>query len=73
MKSSFTSPAQPTTYCIQRASPNLDIFDCLLIYPSGVPISTFNATFWYNYQTKIGNATVSINPLVNNSPTRSIR
>lgn len=73
MKSSYTSSSQPTTYCIQRQSPDLNIFDCLLIYPSGVPISAFNASFWFNYQGKTGNLTLNINPLLSGSSTRSLR
>lgn len=40
--STRTSGAKPTVYCSQRPSPNLDTFDCLMIYPSGVPNSQFS-------------------------------
>ena len=45
IKAAFPSGPKPTVYCSQRNSPNLDIFDCLLIYPSGVP----NIPFQINY------------------------
>lgn len=63
MKSSFPSGPKPTAYCSQRASPNLDTFDCLLIYPSGVPNNPFTVNFSFNYQGQSGSATVNVNPL----------
>jgi cysteine-rich repeat protein len=63
IKSSFPSGTKPTVYCAQRNSPNLNIFDCLLIYPSGVPNSQFQVDFSFNYQGKSGQATVRVNPL----------
>lgn len=62
------SGAKPTVYCSQRPSPNLDTFDCLMIYPSGVPNSQFSVEFSYNYQGKAGSATVTVDPFaVSNS------
>ena len=63
IKSSFPSGPKPTVYCSQRASPNLDTFDCLLIYPSGVPNNPFNVNFSFSYQGQSGSATVNVNPL----------
>jgi len=31
------SSAVPSVYCSQREAPDLDLFDCLAIYSSGVP------------------------------------
>jgi cysteine-rich repeat protein len=56
------SGAKPTVYCSQRPNPNLDTFDCLMIYPSGVPNSQFSVDFSYNYQGKTGSVTVSVDP-----------
>lgn len=57
------SVGAPTVYCAQRNSPNLNTFDCLLIFPSGVPNRNFTINFSYNYQGKTGNTTVLVNPL----------
>jgi len=54
IKATFPSGAKPTVYCTQRNSPNLDVFDCLLIYPSGVPNSPFQVNFSFNFQGKSG-------------------
>ena len=67
MQSSFPSGPKPTVYCAQRNSPNLNIFDCLLIYPSGVPNSQFTANFSFNYQGKSGSTAVRVNPLAANN------
>jgi hypothetical protein len=64
MQSSFPSGPKPTVYCAQRTSPNLNIFDCLLIYPSGVPNGIFTVNFSYNYQGKSGSTSIKVNPLV---------
>jgi hypothetical protein len=63
IQATFPSGPKPTTYCAQRNSPNLNIFDCLLIYPSGVPNSQFQVNFSYNYQGKSGSTVVKVNPL----------
>ena len=62
IKADFPRGAKPTVYCSQRQSPNLDTFDCLLIYPSGVPNQAFNINFSYNFQSKSGSATVRVDP-----------
>jgi hypothetical protein len=62
LKAEFPSGAKPTVYCSQRASPNLDTFDCLLIYPSGVPNQAFNINFSYNYKSKSGSVSVKVDP-----------
>lgn len=63
MKTSFQGGPQPTVYCSQRDSPQLDIFDCLFIYPSGVPNSTFKVNFSFDYQNKKASKTIDIDPL----------
>jgi hypothetical protein len=63
IQSTFPSGPKPTVYCAQRNSPTLNIFDCLLIYPSGVPNNQFQVNFSYNYQGKSGSTTVNVNPL----------
>lgn len=70
LKTSFPSGPKPTVYCSQRASPNLDTFDCLLIYPSGVPNSPFTVNFSYNYQSQSGSTTVNVNPLATTNSRR---
>lgn len=62
MKSDFGSSFKPTVYCSQRPSPNLDTFDCLMIYPSGVPNQNFSVNFSYSYQGKTGATTVAVDP-----------
>ena len=63
IQSNFASGPKPTVYCSQRTSPNLNLFDCLLIYPSGVPNKSFSVGFSYNYQGKSGKVDVNVNPL----------
>lgn len=70
IQASFPSGPKPTVYCAQRNSPNLNIFDCLLIYPSGVPNSQFQVNFSYNYQGSSGNVNVNVNPLAVKSNSR---
>jgi len=71
LKAKFVSAPRPTVYCAQRNAPNLDIFDCLLIYPSGVPNKKFNVDFEYNYQGKIGRRTVTVDPLTDPTKART--
>ena len=74
IQATFPRGPKPTVYCAQRSSPNLNIFDCLLIYPSGVPNSVFTANFGFNYQGKRGSTSVRVNPFVaNNAKTRKQR
>jgi hypothetical protein len=63
IQTTFPAGPKPTVYCSQRNSPNLDLFDCLLIYPSGVPSKKFAVNFAYNYQGKSGSASISVDPL----------
>jgi hypothetical protein len=63
MKTNFTDSITPTVYCSQRASPDLSLFDCLLIYPSGVPNKKFNVDFSYDYQGSSGYLRVPVDPL----------
>lgn len=62
INSRFPSGVTPTVYCSQRNSPELDTFDCLLIYPSGVPNNVFNVIFSYDYQGTSGSVTVKVDP-----------
>jgi hypothetical protein len=64
IQSNFSAGPKPTVYCAQRNSPALDTFDCLLIYPSGVPNKKFSINFSYNYQGKSGATTVNVDPLI---------
>lgn len=66
LQATFPSGPKPTVYCSQRNSPNLDLFDCLLIYPSGVPNRKFVVNFAYNYQGKSGSASINVDPLAAN-------
>jgi hypothetical protein len=63
IQATFPTGRKPTVYCAQRNSPALDTFDCLLIYPSGVPNAAFKINFSYNYQGKSGSTTVNVDPL----------
>jgi hypothetical protein len=71
IKTSFQAGAKPTVYCAQRNAPNLDVFDCLLIYPSGVPNAQFQVNFSFDYQGKNGQAIVKVNPLAKKSNSRA--
>jgi len=70
IKADFPSGPKPTVYCSQRSSPNLDTFDCLLIYPSGVPNQAFNINFSYNYNAKSGSTTVKVDPFASTNNVR---
>lgn len=70
IKASFPSGPKPTVYCSQKESPNLDTFQCLLIYPSGVPNNIFDINFSYSKNGVNGAATVKVDPFaVTNSRT----
>jgi hypothetical protein len=71
IQTSFPSGPKPTVYCAQRNSPNLNLFDCLLIYPSGVPNARFDVNFSFSYQGRTGSTRVSVNPLNGRSNNRS--
>jgi len=62
LKPSFPPGPKPTVYCSQRVSPNLDTFDCLMLFPSGVPNQNFTVNFSYNYKSRSGAATVNVDP-----------
>lgn len=70
LSSSFVSTFKPTTYCAQRKSPNLNLFDCLLIYPSGIPNNRFNVIFSFNYTGLSANTTVVIDPVFSQPSSR---
>jgi hypothetical protein len=67
IQAAFPPGPKPTVYCTQRNSPNLDMFDCLLIYPSGVPNKQFSVDFSYNFQLKSASTSVKVNPLLSGS------
>jgi len=71
MKTNFPNSTVPSVYCSQRASPDLNLFDCLCIYSSGVPNQQFNIQFSYNYQGQTGFLSVPVNPLATQFATRS--
>ena len=62
IRADFPSGPKPTVYCAQRDT-ELEYFDCLMIYPSGVPNQSFNCDFKYDYQGKHGEANIVIDPL----------
>ena len=64
IKYSFGSGVRPSVYCLQRTSPELNMFDCLLIYPSGIPNRLFDVNFSYNYQGQSAQTVVQINPFL---------
>jgi hypothetical protein len=43
----FSLTMRPSTYCQQREDPDLDVFDCLLLFSSGIPNRAFQAEFSY--------------------------
>lgn len=49
---SGTMPA--SVFCSQTLD-NLTRFECLLIYPSGIPNKIFSCNFYYNYKGMHGN------------------
>ena len=55
MKTSFPdSTVIPTVYCSQREEPDLDLFDCLAIYSSGIPNRKFNMVFSFDFKGDTG-------------------
>jgi len=58
-------------YCVQEPSPNLNTFNCLLIYPSGVPNTRFNVRFFFDYQGQAASLALTIDPLLFASSARS--
>lgn len=63
IQGNFSNTIKPSIYCAQENAPKLDRFDCLLIYPSGVPNSRFRIFFSYNYSGFSANTTVTVDPL----------
>lgn len=63
IKANFTNSIRPTYYCNQQLPPNLDLFSCILIYPSGIPNNRFTALFSYNYGGKMANTSLLIDPI----------
>ncbi len=65
----FSKPS--SVYCIQSDS-SLKEFDCLLLYPTGVPNSNFEIRFWHN-EASGGQCSlkVKVNPL--ESASKSLR
>ena len=70
IKTDFGSGRKPTVYCSQRRSPHLNLFDCLLIYPSGVPNEIFNVNFSFRKDGVSGKTTVEVNPFAVNRSNR---
>ena len=73
MKSELPPGVKPTVYCIQKGSPELNKFDCLLIYPSGIPNRQFTIKFSYNYQGQSAQTFVTVNPFNTINAQRSRR
>jgi hypothetical protein len=72
MKTKFPdSSAIPSVYCTQREAPDLDTFDCLAIYSSGIPNQKYHIEFSYNYQGDSGYIKVLVDPLASSFATRS--
>ncbi len=72
MKISFPNSAVvPTVYCTQRDAPEKDIFDCYVLYNSGVPNKKFNIEFSYNFQGDSGFISVPVDTTTAPFATRS--
>lgn len=67
LKTSFTGIPPPSVFFSRKAS-DKQLFDCLLIFPSGVPNSLFQADFSYNYQGSTGKTQVAVDLLLVSSP-----
>jgi hypothetical protein len=70
IQATYVNTLRPVTYCVQKAAA-LNTFDCLLIYPSGIPNTKFNVRFSFDYQGKAANLTVTIDPLLYASSART--
>ena len=73
MKYQFPNPATApsSAYCLQQpAQPK--VFQCLLIYSSGVPNLKFDVTFDYNKNGKSGHMKLEVDPLSNGFASRSL-
>ena len=62
IQAEFPKSKRPNMYCIQQGYPYLNVFDCLLIYASGIPNTIFSINFSYNYQGHAAKLTISVNP-----------
>jgi hypothetical protein len=49
MKTSFPDSIVVPTYCSQREDPDLDLYDCLVNYSSGVPNKKFKIVFSFDF------------------------
>ena len=67
-----TAGTEPTSaYCVQNALEK-KMFQCLMIYPSGVPNQQYNINFRFNYNGDIGSLPVKVDPLANPFAARSL-
>lgn len=73
MKYDFPNPSTlPTAaYCLQNIAQK-KIFQCLLMYPSGIPIYEFPVDFSFNRQGKMGNLQVKVDPTIGGIASRSL-
>ena len=62
IKTTITTGFRPTSYCMQRFN-QLDLFDCLLVYPSGIPNNVLTILFSFNYQGYSAETRVTVDPL----------
>lgn len=65
-----TQPA--SAYCRQKGN-DKSVFECLLVYTSGLPNIKFSVHFSYNYKGDQGEKTVEINPLKSKFQNRSLK
>ncbi len=72
MKASFPdSTSIPSVYCSQRDQPDLDLYDCLAIYSSGIPNRKFKMVFSFDYNGEKGKLEVEVDPLKSSIPSRA--
>lgn len=71
IQATYINTLRPVTYCVQQTTA-LNVFDCLLIYPSGVPNTKFNVRFSFDYQGMAANMTLTIDPLLYASSARTV-
>ena len=71
LKPKFQGYKSPTFYSTQRPKPDKNLFDCLLIFPSGVPTTKFSLTLSYSYKGFSSELLIDIDPLTINSATNS--
>lgn len=63
LKSQIKDCRPPTIYFSQRSAPNKNLFDVLIIFPSGIPNNKFTGIFSYSYKGYSASVTVGIDPL----------